>query len=104
MSTIKEELLQHIGDNYQDNILCGSIQYWDRHLDAEIVINLQIGGDIDSFFNRLGSSFKNSLEATIWYTDGTWTTYERDYADDGIYGYWLHHIRPDIPKYLNKEV
>ena len=104
MSTIREELINHIGDVYEANILCASISYWDFSFDAEMIINLQIGDDLDNFFKRLTGNFKSILDATIWYKDGTWTTYGKDYADDGIFGYWQHHVRPDIPEYLNKEI
>jgi len=104
MITIREELIDHIGDVYEANILCASISYWESAFDAEIIINLQIGGDLDSFFKRLTGNFKSVLDATIWYKDGTWTTYGKDYADDGMFGYWQHHVRPDIPEYLNKEI
>ena len=101
MSSITGDLIQHTYDIDSSDILCASISCWDIHLDTAITINLQIGGDESSFYKRLTMGSNTINDATVWYTDGTWSTYERDYTYDRMDGYWSYHRCPDIPKYLH---
>jgi len=104
--TIKNELLEHINGTNYDMILCAEVSYSDRDNDYEDVnIYLHIDGNIDEFINNLNINLDriHGLDITIWWKDGTWSTWQRDYGDDR-YNYWIHHSRPDIPEYLNKEI
>lgn len=105
MITIKEELINHVGDIYEANILCAVVSYYHKHMDDDITATLKIGGNIDSFMNALSVKFENiyTLDATIWYIDGTWSTYEMAMGGDIYEGYWIRHVRPDIPEYLQNK-
>lgn len=104
--TIKNELLEHINNTNHDMILCAEVSYSDRDDDYEDVhIYLHIDGNVNEFVNKLDINLDriHALDITIWWKDGTWSTWERDFGDDR-YNYWIHHARPDIPEYLNKEI
>jgi hypothetical protein len=101
MVNIKNIIKEHIDNVLRERILCADVSYIVACEDVNI--SLLIDGDVDEWLDRLDVNVHrvSDINATIWYVDGSWDTYEMSY--DYYEDYWIYHRYPEIPEYLHKE-
>jgi len=126
MQNIKDEFIKHIGnriikcaeimvyngdfmENCPDSLLGNerAIMSWVKERSA---YNYYLGiddtrEDYQFFLNALDIPLKKDkrMLGTIWYTDGSWSSYCYDHYDDNDeivdeYSYWKHIVAPKIPE------
>jgi hypothetical protein len=104
MENLKDLVNECIGHVDRSRILSIDLSYDDDDRDT-INVFLPINGDIIEFMNKIDFQIDplwKGLDCTVWYTDGSWSTYDITY--DVYYGYWYYHKCPKLPEHLNKEL
>lgn len=104
MINIKNIINEHRDNVLRERILCADVSYIVACEDVNI--SLLIDGDVNEWLDRLDVHTVHrvsDINATIWYVDGSWDTYEHDRSLGYYQDYWIHHSRPDIPEYLQNK-
>ena len=105
MENLKDLVNECIGHLDRSRILCIDLSYDNDHDRGTTNVFLPVNGDLVEFMNKIDFEMDPiwiSLDATVWYDDGSWSTYDITY--DVYYGYWYYHKCPKLPEHLNKEL